>query len=149
MPRPPLARIVLVALACALVVGLSRPASAQAAPTRADIQLLHVMNNARGAHGLVRLRFGSGLQTGARSWAVYLLRRDAFYHRSLSIGTSENIGWLTCRRGWAGAVVRMWLNSPAHRANLLDRSARRVGVGVARGSWNGYSRVRMAVTRFR
>lgn len=146
MPRPPLARIVLAALACALVVGLSRPASAQAAPTRADIHLLHVMNNARGAHGLVRLRFGRGLQTGASSWAVYLVRRDAFYHRSLSM--SENIGWLTCRRGWAGALVRMWLNSPAHRTNLLDRSARRVGVGVARGSWNGYSCVRMAVTRF-
>jgi uncharacterized protein YkwD len=107
------------------------------------------MNNARAARGLVRLRFGSGVQTGAHSWAVYLLRHDAFRHGTLSAGTSENIGWLTCRSGWAGALVRMWLASPGHRANLLDRSARLVGVGVATGSWQRYSCVRMAVTRFR
>jgi uncharacterized protein YkwD len=136
-------------LACALVVGLSRPAPAQAAPTTAETQLLHAMNNARSARGLVRLRFGGAIQTGAHSWAFYLLRHDAFYHGSLSIGTSENIGWLTCRSGWAGALVHMWLNSPGHRANLLDRSARRVGVGVARGSYKSYSCARMAVTRFR
>jgi uncharacterized protein YkwD len=148
--RSPLARILLVALACALTLSILGTASAQARPTRAEAKLLRVMNNARAARGLVRLRFGSAIQTGSHAWAWYLLRHDAFYHYpSLSAGTSENIGWLTCRSGWARALVRMWLNSPGHRANLLDRSARRVGVGVARGSYERYSCARMAVTRFR
>ena len=108
------------------------------------------MNNNRAVRGLPRLHFGSTIQTDSHSWARYLLVHDAFYHYGrLPAGTSENIGWLTCRRGWARRLVRMWLNSPAHRVNLLDRSARRVGVGVAGGSYSRYSCARMAVTRFR
>jgi uncharacterized protein YkwD len=146
----PLARLLLVALACGLALSVFRATPAQAGPTRAESKLLRVMNNARGARGLVRLHFGSTIQAGARSWAHYLLLNNAFYHYGrLPVGTGENIGWLTCRRGWAGALVRMWLNSPSHRVNLLDRSARRVGVGVTGGRYSGYSCARMAVTRFR
>jgi uncharacterized protein YkwD len=107
------------------------------------------MNDVRAAHGLRRVRLGSTIQSGAHYWARYLLRHDAFFHARLSSGTSENIGWLTCRSGWARTLVRMWLNSYTHRVHLLDPSARRVGVGVARGPWSGWSCVRMAVTRFR
>jgi uncharacterized protein YkwD len=106
------------------------------------------MNHTRAAHGLARLRLGY-IQWGAHTWARYLLLHDAFYHGRITYGTSENIGWLTCSRRWAGRLVRMWLNSPTHRVHLLDRSARRVGVGLVRGSWEGYSCVRMGVTRFR
>jgi uncharacterized protein YkwD len=31
-------------------------------------------------------------------------------------------------------IVRMWIQSPPHRENLLDRSFRRIGVGVAGSS---------------
>jgi uncharacterized protein YkwD len=145
---PRAARILLVTLICALTVfALVRPA--QAAPTRSELRLHRAINHARVAHNLVRVRFGSTIQTDAHSWARYLLRHDAFYHGRISYGTSENIGWLTCRRGWAYTLVRMWLNSPTHRVHLLDPSARRIGIGVASGSWSRYSCVRMAVTRFR
>ncbi|HYY33846.1 MAG TPA: CAP domain-containing protein [Gaiellaceae bacterium] len=140
-------------LACLLMFGLVRAPAASAASTRAELKLLHAMNNARTTRGLARLRIGAGLQTGAHAWAVYLRRRNLFRHYGgLTNGTSENIGWLTCRQGWAAVLVRMWLASPAHRANLLDRGARRTGVGVSRGpytySGTRYSCVRMAVTRF-
>jgi uncharacterized protein YkwD len=134
-------------LACVAALASAQPAAA--APTTAERTLLRAVNDARAARGLVRLRFGSTLQRAAHRWAVYLLRNDAFYHGSLSAGTSENLAWLTCRRGWARTIVRMWLQSPGHRANLLDRSARRAGIGVARGSYTRYSCVRMAVARFR
>jgi uncharacterized protein YkwD len=108
------------------------------------------MNHARTARGLARFHFGGTIQASAHTWARYLLVHDAFYHYGrLPAGTSENIGWLTCRRGWARTLVRMWLNSPAHRVNLLDRSARRAGIGVAGGSYSRYSCARMGVTRFR
>ena len=92
---------------------------------------------------------GSTIQGGAHRWAAYLLVKDAFFHGSLADGVRENIAWLTCRSGWQRTIVSMWLNSPVHRDALLDRSARRIGVGVATGRWNGYGCVRMAVARFR
>jgi uncharacterized protein YkwD len=107
------------------------------------------MNHARVNHGLRRLHLASTLQSSSHDWARYLLKHDSFYHGRVRSGTSENIGWLTCRRGWAHTLVRWWLNSYYHRIALLDRSARRVGVGVSTGRWSGWSCVRMAVTRFR
>jgi uncharacterized protein YkwD len=144
---PPAARLLLVLLACVLI-GTAVPSFAEGM-SRPERTLLRKMNNARANHGLSRLHVGSVMQTSAHRWARYLRLHDSFYHGRVGTRTSENIGWLTCRRGWAGKLVHMWLNSPAHRANLLDRSARRVGVGVSTGRWSGWSCVRMAVTRFR
>jgi uncharacterized protein YkwD len=149
VPLSPKARTSLVMVACVWLVGVATPAPAQAAPTRSEVRLFHALNRARASHGVVRLHLGTKIQTGAHAWARYLLLHDAFYHGSIRAGTSENIGWLTCRRRWAVKLVHMWMNSSGHRANLLDRSARRVGVGVATGRWSGYSCVRVAVTRFR
>jgi uncharacterized protein YkwD len=95
------------------------------------------------------LRLGSTLQNGAHYWARYLRRHNTFYHARLASGTAENIGWLTCRSDWAHDLTRMWLNSYTHRIHLLDPSARRIGVGVAKGSYSGWSCVRVSVTRFR
>jgi uncharacterized protein YkwD len=148
VPLPPAARILLVTVACVVALGAVQPAPAHAT-TRPEARLLHVINNVRANHGLVRLRTGSTIQPAAHRWARYLRVHDAFYHGRISAGTSENIGWVTCRQHWAGALVRMWLNSWSHRVHLLDRSARRIGVGVNGGSWSGYGCVRMAVTRFR
>ena len=38
-----------------------------------------------------------------------------------------------------GDAVAMWLQSPGHRENLLSPEFRKVGLGVARGTWNGRS----------
>jgi uncharacterized protein YkwD len=146
---PPTARIVLFTLALIALVGIFRPAEAPAARRSPEAGLLRAVNSARTAHGLHRVRIGSTLERYSNSWASYLLRHNAFYHGSLGYGTSENLGWLTCRRSWARALVRMWLNSPAHRPHLLAAGARRIGVGVATGRFSGYSCVRVAVTRFR
>ena len=36
------------------------------------------------------------------------------------------------------AIVRMWLASPSHRANLLRRGFRRIGLAAAIGAFNGH-----------
>ena len=100
------ARLLLLLLVCAVAVSVIRTAPAQAGPTRSEARLLSVMNDARAARGLARLHFGSTIQTYSHSWARYLLLHDAFFHYGrLPAGTSENIGWLTCRRGWAASVA--------------------------------------------
>jgi len=111
--------------------------------------LVAKINDARAARGLRRLRIGAGIQRAAHDWAGHLIRADAFYHGRLAAGTSENIAWGTCRSMSCGQMVRMWLNSPPHRAHLLDRSVHYVGAGASAGRWRGYSCVRMAVARFR
>jgi uncharacterized protein YkwD len=111
--------------------------------------LIRAINDARADHGVRRLHVGGRLQGAAHRWARYLRTHNAFFHASLRTGVTENLGWVTCRRGWARSIVRMWLNSAGHRSNLLDRGARRLGAGVSTGRWNGYGCVRIAVARFR
>jgi uncharacterized protein YkwD len=140
-------RLRLALLACAAV--LTAAPAAQAAPTPAEQTLLAAINDARRAHGRSPVGFGTAIQTGAHRWARYLLDHDLFRHGELPPGSSENLAWLTCRTGWAKRVVNMWLASPGHRTNLLDGSAGRAGIGVARGAFTAYPCVRMAVARFR
>ena len=137
-------------LVCALcaVVALTRSPNAQGA-THAELRLLKVVNNTRAAHGLRALHIGSTLQSGSHYWARYLLHNDAFRHARLSSGTAENIGWLSCRDGWARTLTRMWLQSYTHRIHLLDPSVTRIGVGVASGRWSGWRCAVIGVTRFR
>jgi uncharacterized protein YkwD len=149
-PRTALLALVVFAFVFAGFGGFVQPPDAAAAtPTRAERTLIHAINDARAAHGARRLRVGSTIQTSAHRWAAYLQAKDAFYHGGVGPGVRENIAWLTCRSGWARTIVRMWLNSSAHRPALLDRTAWRIGVGVSTGRWNGWSCVRVAVARFR
>jgi uncharacterized protein YkwD len=147
VPRPA-ARALLVSVACVLAFFVSQPAPAHAM-TRLEERLYHAINRARDNHGLRRLHVRSTLQRGSHRWARYLRRSDSFYHGRIRSGTSENIGWVTCRQHWAATLVRMWLDSYTHRIHLLDPSNRRIGVGVNNGRWSGYRCVDMAVTRFR
>jgi uncharacterized protein YkwD len=147
VPPRPVARLLLVALAF-VFLSFAATASAYASMNTPEKGILRLINRVRSNHGLVRLHVGSTLQRRSHAWARYLRKHDSFYHGRMASGTSENIGWLTCRNHWGRALVRMWLDSYYHRINLLDRSARRIGVGVSTGRWSGYNCVRMSVTRF-
>jgi uncharacterized protein YkwD len=52
--------------------------------------------------------------------------------RRFTVG--ENLGWGTGRLGTPRAIVGAWMSSPSHRAVILSRGFRQVGVGVALGS---------------
>ena len=134
----------------AVIVSLAAAAPAQAAPpTRGERALLAAVNGARTSRGLRPVRLVQPLQTRSHDYARWLLRTDAFAHASLQPGTRENLAWATVNIASARRIVRMWLESPGHRANLLWRGARRAGVGIARGHYRGYRDVRMAVLRLR
>jgi uncharacterized protein YkwD len=49
----------------------------------------------------------------------------------------ETIAWTT-GKATAWSVVRLWLNSPPHRAQLLSRTYRRIGVSDASGQMGRY-----------
>jgi uncharacterized protein YkwD len=134
----------------ALAFAFTGVAPAEAArPTTKERNLLRAVNDARAAHGLVRVRFRWPLQDRAHRYARTLLATDTFVHSSLPPGVGENLAygniWLMRPR----RVVRMWLNSPPHRRILLWRAARRAGVGVADGEYLGLAGMRVAVLRLR
>lgn len=55
-------------------------------------------------------------------------------HRTLG---EENIAWGTGPYGTARGLVESWMASPEHRANILNPAARRIGVGIGVGPYQG------------
>ena len=51
----------------------------------------------------------------------------------------ENLAWGVGSRATARAIVRSWLASPGHRANLLRPSWERIGIGSRTGTFLGYA----------
>lgn len=46
----------------------------------------------------------------------------------------ENLAWGSERLATPKAILRAWMNSPAHRANILNREYREIGIGVVVGA---------------
>jgi uncharacterized protein YkwD len=106
------------------------------------------MNEARAAHGLAPLRLDPRLRRAAHAHSSDMVRRNYFAHgafvsRLARFGVrgprvGENLAWGVGSGADAREVVRRWLASPTHRANLLRRGFRRVGLGVLSGAFAGY-----------
>jgi uncharacterized protein YkwD len=145
------------ALLAALVVTPSSLGSGFAM-TRAESHLAGLINGFRAAHGLRPLRVDPKLARAARSHSRDMLSRGYFGHgpfaarmREFGIDANplgENLAWGTGRRGEAGAVLQAWLRSPEHRANLLRRRFRRVGLGMPVGPFAGFRYTRMVTADF-
>jgi uncharacterized protein YkwD len=56
-------------------------------------------------------------------------------NRSPSLG--EDLAWGSGPLGTARSIVRSWMNSPGHRANILNGRFREAGLGVAMGAPGG------------
>ena len=126
-----------VALTCAISAG---PAVAVTPPEK---HLLRLIDATRRSHGLPALRDSGSLCRSARRYSGYLLAHDYFGHLS-TIRASGRFSWkgeaLAGYSGWRlrpRHVLRLWLNSPPHRALVLSRRMRFAGVGARRGRLRG------------
>lgn len=103
------------------------------------------INRARDARGIRPLRVRLCHDGFAERWTSYLTQNDQFRHQDLGpymnrcnlskAGEILALGSVTPRR-----MVRMWLNSPAHRQILLDRAFHLSGISAKRdgnGNWVG------------
>jgi uncharacterized protein YkwD len=116
------------------------------------------INRARASHGLPPLRIGARLQRAARVHSREMLRTGSFSHgdwyrrlrlygvRGRTFG--ETIAWGAGSDGTAASIVGIWLASPSHRATLLRRGFRRIGVGLAVGSFSGFPGATVATADF-
>ena len=148
--------LTLAALTAALLPVLGTPAGAAPAPGAAvaavtlspatyQAQVLALTNAERRARGLRALTLSACADRFADRWAGTLRGADSLSHQPLgpvltgcrARGAGENVAYGNVT---PDQLVRMWLDSPPHRKNLLAPDFTRLGVGAvssSTGRWFG------------
>ncbi|WP_243470759.1 CAP domain-containing protein [Ruegeria denitrificans] len=126
--------------------------------------MLALINEERTSRGLQPLKLERQLNDSAEDHSEWMLQTDTFSHtgqggssatqRMRDAGfdftgswrSGENIAWQS-ERGPAGAsddVVQLHqslMNSPGHRANILNPDFEYIGIGIEEGNFNGWDAV--------
>ena len=136
------------------------PASRSSTSAALESQVLTGLNSVRMQRGLKPLRRSPALAAAAYAHAEEMAKAGYFSHNSRNgeafwkrvrryykqgryryWAVGENLLWSSPSVDAPGAI-EMWMNSPEHRANMLDRNWREVGLAavhatVAPGVFNG------------
>lgn len=124
-----------------VVLLLIEMAAAQPYPTSAEWKLFNSVNEERKATGLAPLRWDEHLATAARRHAAEMAKRNAISHEfpgeaSLPIRiTRAGVHFSAIAENVAEApgvsrIHELWMHSPGHRANILDKQMDALGVAV-------------------
>jgi len=122
-------------------------------------QMLELVNGERAQAGLNPLRFNDTLNTSSEDHSDWMLDADQFDHQGVN-GSSpharmetagyqfegnwhsgESIAWMTedGNPGYKDEVVELHnglMNSPGHRANILNPDFTEIGIGIETGQFN-------------
>jgi uncharacterized protein YkwD len=120
---------------------------------RARDATLCLLNRARDRHGLPSFRLNAKLSHAADRHSRDMVRHRYFAHdsrngrspfdrmrathyvpRNSTWWLGENIGWGSGSLTQPIAMVRAWMHSPPHRANILSRHFRDIGIGIVPGA---------------
>jgi len=103
--------------------------------TFAQLAGLKALNLDRTTHGLRALPDRPDVQRKAQAWAAKLARENALYHSKITDGIrsrwcalAENVG----SGSSVAAVEAAYMQSPHHRASILNSRYNGVGIGVVR-----------------
>ena len=126
------------------------PAPAPAPSSTFQDRVLQLVNGARAQAGLTPLVNNAALTKSAQSYSALMASTSCFAHtcgpvpdvsqRDIQAGYT---GWTTVGENIAAGyttpedVFNGWMNSPPHKANILNASFRESGVGVATGGSYG------------
>jgi serralysin len=135
-----------------------------AAPSRLESYMLKLINAERAEAGRTPLAFDSDLNEAAENHSEWMLQADKFSHTGQGRSSpqqrvdaagydltgdwilSENIAWSTTRSpsGYKDEVTDLHeslMNSPGHRANILDRDFAEIGIGIEIGNFQGQNSI--------
>jgi uncharacterized protein YkwD len=109
-------------------------------------RVLQLVNGARAQAGLAPLANNAALTSAAQSYSALMASTGCFGHTcgpvpdfSQRVTQAGYTGWTTLGENVAAGaatadeVFNTWMNSPGHRANILNASYRDSGVGMATG----------------
>ncbi|HEU4616585.1 MAG TPA: CAP domain-containing protein [Gammaproteobacteria bacterium] len=128
------------------------------ADVAAVAQMIAARTNAfRAENRVAALERNRELDAAAQEFAEYMARTGRYGHTADGkepserivehgysyCGTAENIAYVYRSQGYtaselAETFVQGWIDSPPHRANMLDANLTQIGVGVARSPKTGY-----------
>jgi uncharacterized protein YkwD len=159
MPAAAIRRTRLAAAAATLIAALVAPAQALACDhandnpndvpvASAKAATICLLNNIRRAHGLRPFRENSKLSLASQRHTNAMTDHKFFAHgdfvgriraarylrgtRGWTVG--ENIAWGSWDYATPKSIVRGWMHSPPHRANILRGQFRDIGIGLSRGA---------------
>jgi uncharacterized protein YkwD len=127
----------------------ARPDGANTATLSAAV--LCLVNQQRAANGLVALTDNAALDRAAQAHSDDMVARSFFSHttpdgvtfssRIFGAGypagaraMAENIAWGSGSQSTPAQIVTNWMDSPGHRANILNGVLRESGIGIAAGA---------------
>ena len=126
--------------------------------TPRETALLFQVNTVRAAHGLATLRVDPRLVRAARRHTAAIVRSGVFEHGKFWVWIehegvtggriAETLGWTAPTEGSERRIVNGWLHSPRHRAILLGRAYRDIGIGVHVGTFKGRPNAAVATADF-
>lgn len=93
------------------------------------------INSARTNHSRAALSFSEGLSNYARRHSATMAAKNKLYHNSYLASWLSNWNWrILGENVGVGSTVyglhRAFMASPGHKANIMDRRFRNVGVGI-------------------
>ena len=124
-----------------------------------ESQVIQLTNQERAKYGLKPFTANWELSRVARYKAMDMRDKNYFSHTSPTYGSPfdmiKNFGLsyrsaaenIAAGQTTPAAVVKAWMNSPGHRANILSTSTNQIGVGYAKGGSYGYYWVQMFIAR--
>lgn len=117
----------------------STPAAGSSAPDNVN-GIVQAMNADRAAAGLGGLSYNDQLAGSGQGWSGTIANGGSLFHQDLSALLSQPAwgGFRTLGENLLvgpdnmsdGSMETAWMNSPGHRANILNGSFTMVGIGV-------------------
>ncbi len=119
-------------------------------------EVFNLINQQRANNGLSNLKVDSEVQRVARIKAQDMVNNNYFAHESPTYGSPFNmlksfkISYKTAGENIAGnssnsGAVNAWMNSPGHKANILNNSYNYTGIGVVSSKKYGKIYVQMFI----
>ena len=162
----------MVAVAAALGVTAAEPQRAEAAVgvqvaacgggkvelSAEEKKMLDLHNKTRAERGLPKFCAHSNLQRAARAHSKEMIAQDRFAHGNVGERLRKfSYRWSTYDENIAAGSspyrtpenrFKAWINSSGHRANILNRNFREIGIGAYTGTYKRYKNWRMWTADF-
>ena len=151
----------LLLVALALVPAAGQAAGKASYSRSSENRVFALINHIRSEHGLTPFTASTALRGSAREHSGDMIAHDYFEHNSAheafdkrirrylaSPLVGEDIAWGSGSYGTPQGLVSLWMHSPTHRHIILMPSLHRLGLGIAKGTFDGTPGATMATADF-